>query len=135
MENENLQKEMFRPKVVELAAKFYWIALAVGIIKTTFFARAALTKNPFIFVIIYAGVFAVMWFLMREVQRGYNAVRILLLVLFVIGLPSYYSLMRKEFTDSILLASMSVLQLLLQLTTIILLFSPQANVWFKSKRR
>jgi hypothetical protein len=135
MENEKLQIQMPRPKVVEIAGTLYWIALAIGFVKSFFFAQAALAKNPVFFVIIFGGVFAVMWFLMREVQCGYNAVRILMLVLTIFGLPSYVSLVRKEFVDSVLLGSMSISQFLLQLTTFILLFTPQANAWFKLKRR
>ena len=66
-----------------------------------------------------------------EVSQGKNWARITLLVLYLLGLPFYFFYVRAEFGRSVILAVLSILQALMQVTGLLLTFIAPAKDWFK----
>jgi phosphatidylserine synthase len=74
---------------------------------------------------------ALLALLIWRASQGKNWARITLLVLFLIGLLPFAFTVRSEFSRSVGLASLSVLQAALQGASLVILFTRPVNPWFR----
>ena len=78
---------------------------------------------------------AILAFLIWKVSAGRNWARITLLVFFLIGVLPFAFILRREFVRSVGLASISIVQMAVQASSLVVVFTSSANVWFRSQAR
>ncbi len=93
---------------------------------TTDLHRLAPVQSIVIVVVTVAIIFA----LIKSIGLGKKWARVVLLVLFIIGLAAFPWTLMALFSVSILVAVMSLLQAILQLIALIFLFSRESTLWF-----
>jgi hypothetical protein len=121
-----------KPREVNWAILLMWAALVIGPIKEAMDWSHRKSLGP-IHTQVLIGVVTLLLlsYFIWEVSQGRNWARITLLVLFLLGLPSYFFYVREEFGRSVILAALSILQALMQVTGLLLTFMAPAKDWFK----
>lgn len=117
-----------RPPTVDRAIMLLWAAVVIGAIGTL----AVFTLSGTSLVGVLAGIVGVLIvaFLITKIGVGRNWARIVLLVLFAIGVLQFLVSADVAFTFAPLLFLLGLLQLVLQGGALYLLFTPPGNAWF-----
>jgi hypothetical protein len=121
-----------RPPQVNWSILVQWVALGIGPVVTALDWDYLLSRRPIQESLLDAAVTLLIhgFFIWKMWQRR-NWARITLLVLFLIGLPFYYSYLRGAFGRSAILAATSLLQPLVQGSGLFLAFTEPATEWFR----
>ncbi len=120
---------------IRRAIGLLWASLAIGVVKTaldwgylTSRASAAFTA----FVLIFT--FAISAFFIWKTDQGKNWARIVLLVLFLLGIVPYLFIVRSEFARAPASGILSTGQAVLQAIGLFLIFSNPGKEWFQPRR-
>lgn len=127
-----LQRMSSRPPGVNRSIFLQLVALAIGLIATWIDWGHLKSLGPIQKVVLDAVVTLVLLsYLIWKMSQGKNWARISLLVLFLLGLPFYFSFVRAEFGRSAIVAALSIMQALFQGAGLLLAFIAPAKYWFK----
>lgn len=132
MEVETTLTEM--PKKFKKAANLVYLSLLVGFIESVLYETMTdqkILSDPKAFGII---TFLIIGFLGFKIGQGKNWARITLLVVFIIPMIGYPFLVFGEFLMSPVIGIVSIAQMLILLYALILLFSREAQEWYKEQK-
>jgi cell division protein FtsW (lipid II flippase) len=121
-----------KPREVNWAIFLILAAFAIAPIKAAMDWSYLKNLGP-IQISVFVGVATLLLlsYFIWKVSQGRNWARITLLVLFLLGLPTYFFHVRAEFGRSAILPVLSILQALMQGTGLLLIFKAPAKDWFK----
>lgn len=122
------------PKKFKKAANLVYLSLLVGFIKSVLYETLTdqkILSDPKAFGII---TFLLIGFLGFRIGQGKNWARITLLVVFIIGMIGYPFLVFGVFLMSPFIGIVSIAQMLILLYALILLFSREAQEWYKEQK-
>jgi hypothetical protein len=120
-----------KPRQVVWATSLIWITIAMGLLNVVLLPSVEDATKTWIIVGI---TFAIIAALTVFISLGHNWARIVFLVLFVIGLlPSAVSL-PQVFAQSLFMALLSLLQMLLQGAAMVFVFTRPGSLWFRRAR-
>jgi len=121
-----------KPREVNWAIFLMWAALAIGPIQEAMDWNHLKSLGSIQRLVIDGAVtLLLLSYFIWKVSQGRNWARITLLVVFLLGLPFYFFYVRAEVGRSAILATLSILQALMQGTGLFLTFIPPAKDWFK----
>jgi hypothetical protein len=126
---------MEKPQTVWLGVNLLWASLAISVIASALDPTGIMHKQsiPLPVVVLLVTVLTVMALLTYMISIGKNWARIVLLV-WIVGT----ALLSLQFIPDLLKLSLvagitNILQTVLQLTAMVLIFTPSAGPWFKNK--
>ena len=121
-----------RPRSVSTAVNLLWASLVVGLLKVLM-DLSHLGGIASVAVIVVGSVIfvALFGFLYFKISVGKNWARITFLVVGVIGIVPTFSIVSTEFSRSVVLGTLSLLQLALQAYAAFLLFTQPGSSWFR----
>jgi len=124
------------PKKIKQAANLVYLSLLVGLIKSLLYETMTTQKMLSDPKLLSVGIFTILiiGFLGYKIGQGKNWARITLLVLFILGMIGYPFIVLTEFQTSILIGTVSIVQILIQLYVLIILFSGESKQWFKEQK-
>jgi hypothetical protein len=124
-----------KPVEIKRATDLLWVSLAIGLVKIpidwahlTSQASAAFNTFVIIFTLVLSAFF--IW----KIGQGRNWARIVLLVLFLLGMVPYIFIVRGEFARSLASGTISAVQLGLQTVAFFLIFTSPGTEWFRRRR-
>jgi hypothetical protein len=124
--------EMLRPDRIATATNLLWGAVGIGIV--ILFREATFLKSQASIggiALITAIVFVSMALLIYKISKGRNWARLTFLILFILGAFPYIPNLLDMFNRSLLTGSLSLVQLVMQLTALYFLFTKPGSTWFK----
>jgi hypothetical protein len=123
-----------RPAQVSQATALYVFSLALGVFNTVFLWQhfAGMASVGFVLV-VQALTMALFAWLAYEMWIGRNWARIVILVLFVIGIPAYIPNLKQFFAASPWAGGISVTQTALQIVGLGLVFIGPGHTWFRRR--
>lgn len=124
------------PKKIKQAANLVYLSLLVGLIKSTLYETMTNQKilaDPKSLVIALITIL-IIGFLGFKISQGKNWARIILLVMFILGMIAYPFIIIAEFQMNSLIGIVSIVQMLIQLYVLIILYSGEAKEWFKAQK-
>ncbi len=132
MENQDPEE---KPKAVKTAVNALWASLAVGLVKALLdFAHISAMAPAAFIIIVWVTTIAFIAFLIAKISAGRNWARIVLLILFALGiLPALY-IMSAEFARVPVMGALSLLQMGMQVYALFLLFTQPGSVWFRKAK-
>jgi hypothetical protein len=122
-----------RPREVGWALSLQLIALALSPFATALDWKHLNSVEPIqklIFVEIF--IISILGYVLWRISKGKNWARIVLLLSFLLGLPSFLIYLRADFARSLALGVVVVLEAVLEVAGLWLLFVAPAKDWFKS---
>ena len=119
-----------RPPSIERAVKLLWTAVAIGVVSTllTFMLIGGPTLGGLVAAVIGLAITA---FLITKIGEGRHWARIVLLVLFVLGVGGFFLGSGLSFDIAPLLTLVGLVQLGIEGYALYLLFTPPGGDWFK----
>lgn len=118
-----------QPAAVARAVLFLWIVVGIGAVSTlATFAFSGPSLGELLLAVIGVAITA---FLISKIAAGRNWARIVLLVLYVIGVLGFVLGMSLMLNIAPVLFLMSLAQLALEGFALFLLFTPPGSTWFK----
>jgi hypothetical protein len=121
-----------RPRSVSTAVNLLWASLVVGLLKVlmdlSHLGGIASVAVTVVGSVIFVALFG---FLYLKISVGKNWARITFLVMGVIGIVPTFSIVSTEFSRSVVLGTLSLLQLALQTYAAFLLFTQPGSSWFR----
>src|SRR2546425_7152733 len=133
MQDQTLPVTVVKPVAIRRAIGLFWGSLAIGVVKTPLdwaylTSRASTAFNAFIV------TFAMSAFFIWKIGQGKNWARIVLLVLFLLGIVPYIFIVRSEFARSLASGILSTVQAGLQAVGFFLVFTSPGKEWFQPRR-
>ncbi|MGH9871038.1 MAG: hypothetical protein ACRD9S_01080 [Pyrinomonadaceae bacterium] len=126
---------LVRPKAVTRAIRVISASFVIGGIRSVFDLKQKLSGGSFLAAILLLIVFlGICFFFVSKIAAGRNWARFTLLVLLLIQLPFAVLGSIAELKMNLLHGSLSVIIALLQLIGTYLLFTKNANPWFRSRK-
>jgi len=118
-----------RPPSVERAVKLLWIAVAIGVVSSvlTFMLIGGPTLGGLVAAVIGLAITA---FLITKIGEGRHWARIVLLVLFVLGVAGFFLGSGLSFDIAPVLSVVGLVQLAIEAYALYLLFAPPGGDWF-----
>ena len=132
MENQDPEE---KPKGIKSAVNALWASLAVGLVKALLdFAHISAMAPAAFIIIVWITTIAFIAFLIAKISAGRNWARIVLLILFALGiLPALYT-MFAEFGRAPVMGALSLLQMGMQVYALVFLFTQPGSVWFRKAK-
>lgn len=135
MESTDLNFE--RPRRITIAIKLLYLNLGIGILRS-FLEAARLTSSapaPIGFIVVIQIVtLAIIMFLIYIIGKGKNWARIIILVLFLIGLPFSIRPLLQSLAANLFSGLLGIAQTILQIIALIFLFQKASSDWFKKAK-
>lgn len=126
---------LVRPTAVTRAVQVISASFVIGGIRSVFDLKQKLSGGSFLATILLLLVFlGICFFFISKIAAGRNWARFTLLVLLLIQLPFAVLGSIAELKMNLLHGSLSVIIALLQLIGTYLLFTKNANAWFRSRK-
>jgi len=126
---------LVRPKAVTRAVQVISASFVIGGIRSVFDLKQKLSGGSFLAAILLLLVFlGICFFFVSKIAAGRNWARFTLLVLLLVQLPFAVLGSIAELKTNLLHGSLSVIIALLQLIGTYLLFTRNANPWFRSRK-
>jgi len=121
-----------RPRAVDRGIKLAYASLLFGIVAEVvdfrhFLALAPATDSLATFVFTYG----LLLFLILKVSRGRNWARIVLLLIFLVGLGLYSVFLRDALKRNPMMVFVNIVPTLLQGAALFFWFKPSSGAWFK----
>ncbi|RJX30007.1 MAG: hypothetical protein C4525_13265 [Desulfarculus sp.] len=123
----------WRPAKIKTAATLLYISLALGLLRG-FWEWPANKELSLLVYLIVAVVLAVLVLFIYLIGRGVNWARIVMLVLFLIGLPFAVLDLPHKLTAQPVPALVEMGQVAAQVVAFVLLFARDANAWFRAMK-
>lgn len=123
------------PKKIKQSANLIYISLLVGFFKSSLYETMTSLKilsDPKNLAAALVTILLI-GFIGYMISQGKNWARIILLVLFILGLVGYPTIVMTEFKISPIIGIVSIIQMLIQLYVLFILFSRETNLWFKHR--
>ena len=121
-----------RPVQVNRAIQLLLASLAIGLLRAIVGLTQRVSGTPLILaILVVCTVFALGFLLVWRISARGNWARIILLVLVLFGLPFAIMTSVAELKHSVASGSLSIIIALLQLLGTYLLFTRDANLWFR----
>ena len=121
-----------RPRSVSSAVNLLWASLVVGLLKVfmdlSHLGDMASVAAIVVLSVVFVALFGFLYF---KISVGKNWARITLLVMGVIGIVPTFSIVSTEFSRSVVVGTLSLLQLTLQTYAAFLLFTQPGSNWFR----
>ena len=134
MENPETADNIELPRTIAIAIGLYGLDIAIGIVRDIF-RFPEIPSNIRVFMLIMTVVLNVLFaYLVLQILNGKNWARVLSLILFLIGIPRSYTLIRREFPTLSLTTWLIIIEIVLEGLALILIFTSSGNEWFKSKK-
>lgn len=133
MEEAQVTLEMPRPKVVQIAAILMWVSTIIGILKSLTIYHTQNWSCPLLMVFLIGVIYWFACYSVWKTIRGSNRFRILNLIILVISFWDFVGYVKNELSISAIAGSIAIIVNVSFYLAIILLFTPSANKWFKSK--
>lgn len=134
---ENIQK----PASVKLGILILWISLVIAIIKAFFslptiikLAETLPDKSLNFIIGILVGVIILMALNILMIGKGKNWARILYLILFILGAPSFFKGVFSNLSGNLLTLSLELVHFAIQIYALILIFQSSSKPWFHQKK-
>ncbi|MEW5914687.1 MAG: hypothetical protein AB1814_19185 [Thermodesulfobacteriota bacterium] len=124
---------VYRPAKVGTATVLLYLSMALGLLRG-FWEWPANKEMGLLVYLIVAVVLAVFVLFVYLAGRGANWARIVLLVLFLIGLPFALMSLPHKLTVHPIPALVEIGQIGLQVIAFALLFSPGVNAWYRAMK-
>jgi hypothetical protein len=125
-----------KPAAIGRACGLLWASLLVGVLKTAmdWTHLRSQSRDAFNVLVTIVFVFALTGFFIWKIGQGKNWARIVFLVLWLIGAVPFVVIVRSDFARSPASASVSVIQVVLQVAALFLIFTNPGKEWFVSTR-
>ena len=121
-----------KPRSVSTAVNLLWASLAVGLLKMLMDSSHLVGMAPGSAIVFFSVVLVALFgFLYFQISVGKNWARITFLVMCVTGIVPAVSLLSTEFSRSVVVGTLSLLQLALQAYAAFLLFTQPGSNWFR----
>lgn len=133
-----------KPQPVRVAVTLLYITLLIGVINGLINIYFVSATNSAAMAFPYGGVVAILVLLVAtailgffyfKISQGRNWARILVLVLFILGLLYFVFSIVGMFQQGYLVPVISIVNTIIMLVAIILLFKQEASDWFKSNKQ
>lgn len=121
-----------KPTSIVAAMNILYATLFLGVINWAVgqWGTAVHPASPVEGVVILLVTLGLMFWLIKMIGQGKKWARVVLLVLFVLGILVYPLTLMAIFKSNLLLGVLSVFQALLQIVALVYLFSPASTQWF-----
>ena len=124
-----------KPPDVNKGVKLLYASLLLGVVNEVVdFSYLRSLRSAGFALVVFLFTFGLLLFLVLKISSGRNWARIVFLVLFLAGIPFFLPNLTKELKRNPLVATISVVQVLLQTGALFLLFKSASAVWFKKGR-
>jgi membrane-bound ClpP family serine protease len=124
-----------RPAVVTRAVQLFSASFVIGAIRTVYDLAHKLSGASFVLSLVFLLIFlGICFFFVGMIAAGRNWARIVFLVLLIIGLPLALPTYIGELKASLPYGSVSILVAILQVIGIVLLFTKNSNLWFRTPK-
>lgn len=121
-----------RPRSVSTAVNLLWASLAAGILKVLMdLSHLAGMASVTAIVILSVVLLALFGFLYFKISVGKNWARITFLVMGIVGIVPTIPIVSAEFSRSVVVGTLSLLQIALQVYAVFLLFTQPGSNWFR----
>jgi hypothetical protein len=122
-----------KPKSIIAATKILYATLFLGVINwgISQFTTAQTGGARVEAIIVLIITISVVFFLIKQIGAGKKWSRVVLLVLFLLGLVGYLWVGPVMFRINLLVAVISLLEMVLQTIALIYLFSKDSTTWFQ----
>ncbi len=126
---------MARPIQVTRAVQLLTSALVIGLIASAIRLVGQVSGMTLVFaLLIVIAFFSIYYYLIHKISAGRNWARIVLLALILLGTPFAIPAYVAEVRRSILPGTLSIIIIILQVIATYLLFTKNANLWFRKSR-
>jgi hypothetical protein len=124
-----------KPPDVNKAVKLLYASLLLGIaVEVADFTYLKSLRSAGFALFISLFTFGLLLFLIMKISSGRNWARIIFLVLFLAGIPLFLPNLRNELKRNPFAATISIVQVILQVVAFFLLFKGTSGIWFKKNR-
>jgi len=131
-----LEPALTRPVSVTGAVKLLYATLAIGVVRSLLEFRTLAESAPTEIVLtVWFLTITIMLTLVYNIGAGRNWARITLLVLFGLGLPLAIQPLLQSFSLHPFSGVLGVVQIVAQITALVLLFRPESNAWFRRPKK
>ena len=121
-----------KPKSIIAATNILYATLFLGVIRWLIgqLSLAPTGRSPVPMVIGLVLGLLIYFFLIKQIGAGKKWVRVVLLVLFIVGVPLYLWGSFGPYKANLLMNVISLLQAVLQIIALVYLFSKESTTWF-----
>ncbi len=122
------------PSTVRRAVKMFAASLLLGPVQLLFpdsLTQQAFMAAPAFSVIVLGGVLALLLLLLWSIYRAKNWARVVLTVLFVLGIPLLPFTLPIQFSASLIAGIAAVVQIVLQVMALLSLYRVESAQWFR----
>ncbi|HEY1268773.1 MAG TPA: hypothetical protein VGH16_16070 [Candidatus Binatia bacterium] len=110
-----------------------WLSLALGLLKAPTHLSDTRQGSTTFVVSLLVFTFAFLAFMIFKISTRKNWARIAFLVLFAIGTLPTVAIFFDEFARTPIVGVLTLAQIVVQLYSLFLLFTPSANAWFRKR--
>jgi FtsH-binding integral membrane protein len=126
---------MEKPIEVTRAVQLLYASLGIGIVKVVFdFARLSSEISLMFILFVMILTFGLLFFFIWKISDGRNWARIVFLILFLLGLPISIPIYLEEIGRNLFLATLTSIQIIIQIVAIYLMFMKKSNPWFRVRK-
>lgn len=126
---------MEKPIEITRAVQLLYLTLGIGIVKAFIdFSHISFESSVAITLFVMLFTFAFLFFLIIKISGGRNWARIVFLIFFLLGIPLAIPIVLEEVKRNLFLGSLSLIQIVLQVTALVLMFTKNSNLWFRTRK-